>query len=234
MKEVAEETGIPRTGRLLAVLDGMHMGLHPHPLYSFVFHCKAVGGELTAHPLETVVGGLFAEDALPEPTAGAQLWGPAAFAAIRGEPMDVLFDRPLADLARHDGAPMTMAEPCGRPCRSRSTSSTNLGASRLAGLVGLEIVTVGPGEATGRLPVTRASWPATAICTRRRWSPAGRHAVPLRLSAFAPHGATVMMLELKANFVGTATSGTVDGRAWLVDGGCTTQVLHVRRGHRRQ
>ena len=101
MKEVAEETGIEcEPVRLVAVLDGMRMGFTRIPLYSLVFHCRAVGGELTAHPLETSAVGWFGEDALPEPTAGAHLWGPAAFAAIRGEPMDVLFDRPRSPIWR--------------------------------------------------------------------------------------------------------------------------------------
>ena len=38
--------------------------------------------------------GWFAEDALPDPTAGADLWAAHAFAAIRGEDVPVLFDLP--------------------------------------------------------------------------------------------------------------------------------------------
>jgi ADP-ribose pyrophosphatase YjhB (NUDIX family) len=101
VKEVAEETGIDcEPVQLVAVLDGMRMGFTRVPLYSLVFHCRAVGGELAAHPLETSAVGWFREDALPEPTAGADLWGPAAFAAIRGEPIEVLFDRPRSPIWR--------------------------------------------------------------------------------------------------------------------------------------
>ena len=64
------------------------------PLYSLVFHCRATGGELQAHPLETAGVGWFARDALPEPIAGAHQWADLAFAAIRGEAVDVLYDRP--------------------------------------------------------------------------------------------------------------------------------------------
>jgi ADP-ribose pyrophosphatase YjhB (NUDIX family) len=95
VKEVREETGIVcEPQRLIAVLDGLRLGFTRVPLYSLVFHCRAVGGELERHPLECADVGWFAEDALPTPIAGAQLWGPHAFAAIRGEHVDVLFDQP--------------------------------------------------------------------------------------------------------------------------------------------
>lgn len=95
VKEVREETGIDcRPERLIAVLDGLRLGFSQVPLYSLVFHCRMVGGELAAHPLECADVGWFSEDALPSPLAGAGRWGPTAFAAIRGEPVDVLFDAP--------------------------------------------------------------------------------------------------------------------------------------------
>ncbi|HUF33899.1 MAG TPA: NUDIX hydrolase N-terminal domain-containing protein [Acidimicrobiales bacterium] len=103
MKEVEEETGIECVPeRLIAVLDGLRLGFTRIPLYSLVFHCHAVGGELRAHPLECTDVGWFAEDALPEPLAGAERWGPQAFAAIRGEPVDVLFDAPRSPMWRDD------------------------------------------------------------------------------------------------------------------------------------
>ena len=95
VKEVREETGIDcRPERLIAVLDGLRLGFSQVPLYSLVFHCRMVGGELAAHPLECADVGWFSEDDLPSPLAGAARWGPTAFAAIRGEPVDVLFDAP--------------------------------------------------------------------------------------------------------------------------------------------
>jgi ADP-ribose pyrophosphatase YjhB (NUDIX family) len=95
VKEVQEETGIEcEVVRLIAVLDGLRLGFTQIPLYSVVFHCRAVGGELAAHPLETNDVGWFARDALPVPTAGADHWADLAFAAIGGHPVDVLYDRP--------------------------------------------------------------------------------------------------------------------------------------------
>src|SRR3954468_446059 len=83
LKEVQEETGIEcEVLRPIAVLDGMRLGFTHVPLYSIVFHCRATGGELQAHPLECRDVGWFAADALPEPLAGFELWGQHVFAAI--------------------------------------------------------------------------------------------------------------------------------------------------------
>ena len=104
VKEVLEETGIEiEPLRLIAVLDGLRLGFTRVPLYSLVFHCRALGGELKAHPLETAGVGWFAEDALPWPLAGVERWGPHAFRALRGEHVDVLFDAPRAPMWRSDG-----------------------------------------------------------------------------------------------------------------------------------
>ena len=52
VKEVEEETGIQvEPVRLIGVLDGMRLGDSRIPLYSLLFFCRAVGGELTASPL---------------------------------------------------------------------------------------------------------------------------------------------------------------------------------------
>ncbi|MFN2608640.1 MAG: NUDIX hydrolase N-terminal domain-containing protein [Acidimicrobiales bacterium] len=95
VKEVAEETGMDvEPVRLIAVLDGLRLGFTRIPLYSLVFHCRLLGGSLAGHPLECRDVGWFAEDAMPEPLAGAGRWQLQAFRAIRGEPVDVLFDAP--------------------------------------------------------------------------------------------------------------------------------------------
>ncbi len=101
VKEVLEETGIEvEPLRLIAVLDGLRLGFTRMPFYSLVFHCQAVGGELQAHPLECADVGWFAPDALPQPLAGADRWGPHIFRALRGEPVEVLFDRPRQPMWR--------------------------------------------------------------------------------------------------------------------------------------
>jgi ADP-ribose pyrophosphatase YjhB (NUDIX family) len=103
VKEVEEETGIHcEPVRLLAVIDGMRMGFTRFGMYMVLFHCRAIGGELTAHPLETSGVGWFAEDDLPGPVAGLSWWGPRAFAAIRGEALDVQFDAPRTPVWRGD------------------------------------------------------------------------------------------------------------------------------------
>jgi ADP-ribose pyrophosphatase YjhB (NUDIX family) len=101
VKEVLEETGIEvEPVQLVAVLDGLRLGFTHIPLYSLVFHCRMTGGELKAHPLETADVGWFAEDALPFPLAGVDRWQKQAFAAIRGEPVTVLFDQPRSPMWR--------------------------------------------------------------------------------------------------------------------------------------
>ncbi len=95
VKEVKEETGIDvEPLRVIAVLDGLRQGFHRIPLYSLVFQCRAIGGELAAHPLECIDVGWFGEGELPSPLIGASQWSAHAFAALRGERVEVLFDSP--------------------------------------------------------------------------------------------------------------------------------------------
>ncbi len=114
VKEVLEETGIEcEPVQLVAVLDGLRLGFTRIPLYSLVFHCRATGGELRGHPLETRAVGWFAEDALPSPIAGAHTWAPMAFAAIRGEPVRVGFEAPRPEVWRSDAATRRLIEGFG-------------------------------------------------------------------------------------------------------------------------
>jgi ADP-ribose pyrophosphatase YjhB (NUDIX family) len=95
IKEVLEETGIEiEVGGLIAVLDGLRLGFARVPMYSLVFHCNMIGGELKGHPLETSAVGFFARDALPQPLAGAHRWVDLAFAAINGTPEPTWYDAP--------------------------------------------------------------------------------------------------------------------------------------------
>jgi ADP-ribose pyrophosphatase YjhB (NUDIX family) len=95
MKEVLEETGIEcEPLRVIAVLDGMRLGFARVPMYSIVFHCRMLGGELIGHPLETSAVGFFPRDALPQPLAGAHRWLDIAFRAIDGEEFPAWYDEP--------------------------------------------------------------------------------------------------------------------------------------------
>ncbi|MGD0983379.1 MAG: NUDIX hydrolase N-terminal domain-containing protein [Acidimicrobiales bacterium] len=102
VKEVLEETGIDvEPVRLVMVLDGLRLGFTQVPLYSLVFHLRPVGGELRAHPLECTDVGWFGEDSLPVPLANAGVWTEHAFATIRGDSVEVLFDWPRGPIWRH-------------------------------------------------------------------------------------------------------------------------------------
>jgi ADP-ribose pyrophosphatase YjhB (NUDIX family) len=93
VKEVEEETGIVvEPVRLIAVLDGLRLGFTRVPLYSLLFYCRAVSGELAPHPLETRDVGWFTRETLPQPLVGSDRWGDLVFAAISGEHRDVLYD----------------------------------------------------------------------------------------------------------------------------------------------
>ena len=93
VKEVAEETGIIcEPVQLLAVLDGQRMGFTRFGMYMLLFHCRATGGSLQAHPLETSGVGWFGRDALPPDSAGAEWWAEMAFAAIDGAAMAAVFE----------------------------------------------------------------------------------------------------------------------------------------------
>jgi ADP-ribose pyrophosphatase YjhB (NUDIX family) len=95
IKEVYEETGIEiEPVSLIAVLDGLRLGFTQLPLYTMLFYCRMVGGELRGHPLETSAVGFFPRDGLPWPLAGVQRWGELAFAAIDGEVRPCDFDPP--------------------------------------------------------------------------------------------------------------------------------------------
>lgn len=95
VKEVFEETGIEvEPVSLIAVLDGLRLGFSFMPLYSLIFHCRMIGGELKGHPLETRQVGFYPRDALPQPLAGQHRWADLAFRAIDGEIFPADYDAP--------------------------------------------------------------------------------------------------------------------------------------------
>ena len=101
VKEVQEETGIEcEPTSLLSVIDGQRMGFSRFGMYMLLFHCRATGGELRPHPLETSDVGWFGQSALPEATAGASWWAPMAFDAINGRQAPTVFDSPRDEVWR--------------------------------------------------------------------------------------------------------------------------------------
>jgi ADP-ribose pyrophosphatase YjhB (NUDIX family) len=103
VKEVREETGIDAEPvQLLGVVDGMRMGFTKFGMYLLLFHCRAIGGELVPHPLETDGCGWFSRGDLPTPTVGAEWWAERAFAAIDGETFTASFDAPRTPVWRGD------------------------------------------------------------------------------------------------------------------------------------
>ena len=104
VKEVKEETGIDAEPvQLLSVVDGMRMGFTKFGMYLLLFHCRATGGELRPHPLETDGCGWFTRTNLPSSTAGADWGGDRAFAAIDGERFTATFDVPRMPMWRGPG-----------------------------------------------------------------------------------------------------------------------------------
>ena len=87
---------------LIAVLDGLRLGFARFPLYSLLFHCRMLGGELRGHPLETRAVGFFGRDNLPWPLAGANRWVDVAFNAIDGKAKGCDFDPPRTPPWRGD------------------------------------------------------------------------------------------------------------------------------------
>jgi ADP-ribose pyrophosphatase YjhB (NUDIX family) len=101
VKEVKEETGIDAEPvQLLGVVDGMRMGFTKFGMYLLLFHCRAIGGEITPHPLETDGCGWFTRTNLPTATAGVGWWKDRAFAAINGERCIATFDVPRIPMWR--------------------------------------------------------------------------------------------------------------------------------------
>src|SRR4029079_6396172 len=95
MKEVLEETGIEcEPVRLIAVLARLRLGFARVPMYSIVFLCRMIGGELRGHPLETSAVGFFPRRALPQPFARTHRWRHSAVTAMDGEALPAWFDEP--------------------------------------------------------------------------------------------------------------------------------------------
>src|SRR4051794_6458356 len=101
VKEVLEETGMEvEPVRLVAVLDGLRLNFTRIPLYSLVFQCRVLGGELRPPPLGCRAVGWSAEAPLPPPLAGVGRWGAPPFPPTRGDPTTAPFAPPRPDVWR--------------------------------------------------------------------------------------------------------------------------------------
>ena len=96
VKEVLEETGIDcEPEGVIAVLDGMRMGFTRIPLYSTGVPVPGHRRRPQGPPAGDERRRLVRRGRRCRPmTVGLSQWGAHAFAAIRGEPVPVLFDPP--------------------------------------------------------------------------------------------------------------------------------------------
>jgi ADP-ribose pyrophosphatase YjhB (NUDIX family) len=70
-KEALEETGlVVRPERLMGVIDSKKLNSPARHIYTLLFYCQTVGGELKPNPLEAIDADYFALDALPRPLHG--------------------------------------------------------------------------------------------------------------------------------------------------------------------
>jgi len=101
-----------------------------------------------------------------------------------------------------------------------------LGRGLLPGLVGIEFDSVEAGEARSRLTVDRKHMAPNGYLHAATVVALADTSCGYGSAASLPVGATgFTTIELKSNFMGTATAGDrLTCRAWLVHGGRTTQV----------
>ncbi len=93
-KEVREETGLDvHPLHLMGVYDTRkHQALAPFQIYALLFYCELRGGDLSAHPLETLDVGFYTEDALPSIAPGFKSAVRHAFEFEKGERSQPFFD----------------------------------------------------------------------------------------------------------------------------------------------
>ncbi len=103
VKEVSEETGIDcEPLRLLGVVDGQRMGFSRFGMYMLLFHCRATGGELTPHPLETADVGWFARRRAPRGDRRRPVVGPDGVRGDRRGRSPATFDPVRSPVWRSD------------------------------------------------------------------------------------------------------------------------------------
>jgi uncharacterized protein (TIGR00369 family) len=120
------------------------------------------------------------------------------------------------------------------PTNEKSTTQfwTERSRGRLPGLVGLELTGVGEGFAEGRLPVRPHLLAPNGYLHAATVIALADTLCGFGCSTNLPEGATgFTTIELKANFLGTATDGLIAARATMLHGGRTTQVWDATVTH---
>jgi len=102
----------------------------------------------------------------------------------------------------------------------------------LPALLGLQVVSVAEGAVADAPAGRGAAARAERIPARRQRDRTGRHRVRIACIAHLPEGAaSFTTIELKTNFLGTATTGSLLARAHPVHLGRTTQVWDASVSH---
>ena len=107
-----------------------------------------------------------------------------------------------------------------------------LSAGRLPGLLGVEILSAGPGELRSRLRLRPDHLAGNGYLHAGSVVTLADTSAGYGCQVSLPEGATgFTTAELKSNFLATATDGALACRAWLVHGGRTTQVWDAEVTH---
>lgn len=107
-----------------------------------------------------------------------------------------------------------------------------LSAGHLPGLLGIEVLSAGPGELRSRLPLRRNHLAGNGYLHAGTVVTLADTSAGYGCEASLPEGAIgFTTAELKSNFLATATSGALACRAWMVHGGRTTQVWDAEVTH---
>ena len=109
---------------------------------------------------------------------------------------------------------------------ARPPISRNSAGASYPALIGIEFESVETGAVRSRLPVERRHMAPNGFLHAAAVIALADTSCGYGAATSLPAGATgFTTIELKSNFMGTATAGAVlDCRAWMVHGGRTTQV----------
>ena len=121
---------------------------------------------------------------------------------------------------------MTQLSTHGSSAAATAGDFEELGRGLLPGLVGIEFDSVEAGEVRSRLAVERKHMAPNGYLHAAAVVALADTSCGYGSASSLPAGATgFTTIELKSNFMGTATAGDhLTCRAWLVHGGRTTQV----------